>query len=31
MTPHIAGVAVESNVRVSRVTVDAVRKHLMEA
>jgi (S)-sulfolactate dehydrogenase len=30
LTPHIAGVAVESNVRVSRVTVDAVRKHLME-
>jgi (S)-sulfolactate dehydrogenase len=31
LTPHIAGVAVESNVRVSWVTVDAVRKHLAEA
>ena len=28
LTPHIAGVTAESNVRVSRVTVDAVRAHL---
>jgi (S)-sulfolactate dehydrogenase len=31
LTPHIAGVTVESNVRVSRVTVDAVRRHLLGA
>lgn len=31
LTPHIAGVAVESNTRVSWVTVDAVRRHLTEA
>ncbi|WP_336492085.1 NAD(P)-dependent oxidoreductase [Methylobacterium nigriterrae] len=30
LTPHIAGVTRESNVRVSRVTADAVRRHLME-
>ena len=29
LTPHIAGVTVESNIRVSRVTADAVRRHLM--
>ena len=29
LTPHIAGVTVESNVRVSRVTADVVRRHLM--
>jgi (S)-sulfolactate dehydrogenase len=28
LTPHIAGVTEESNVRVSRVTVEAVRRHL---
>ncbi len=28
LTPHIAGVTVESNARVSWVTVEAVRKHL---
>jgi len=28
LTPHIAGVTVESNVRVSWVTVENVRKHL---
>ena len=28
LTPHIAGVTRESNVRVSRVTADAVRRHL---
>jgi (S)-sulfolactate dehydrogenase len=28
LTPHIAGVTAESNVRVSRVTVAAVAKHL---
>jgi (S)-sulfolactate dehydrogenase len=28
LTPHIAGVTEESNVRVSWVTVEAVRKHL---
>jgi (S)-sulfolactate dehydrogenase len=31
LTPHIAGVTVESNVRVSWVTVEAVRRHLLEA
>ncbi|HEY8566502.1 MAG TPA: NAD(P)-dependent oxidoreductase [Beijerinckiaceae bacterium] len=31
LTPHIAGVTVESNVRVSRVTVEAVAKHLRGA
>ncbi len=31
LTPHIAGVAVESNVRVSWVTVENVRKHLAGA
>jgi (S)-sulfolactate dehydrogenase len=31
LTPHIAGVAVESNVRVSWVTVENVRKHLTGA
>jgi (S)-sulfolactate dehydrogenase len=30
LTPHIAGVTVESNVRVSAVTAQAVRRHLME-
>ncbi len=29
LTPHIAGVTVESNIRVSRVTADAVRRHLI--
>ena len=28
LTPHIAGVTAESNVRVSWVTVEAVRRHL---
>lgn len=28
LTPHIAGVTVESNVRVSRVTVENVARHL---
>jgi len=31
LTPHIAGVAIESNVRVSWVTVENVRKHLAGA
>ncbi|GJD59533.1 NAD(P)-dependent oxidoreductase [Methylobacterium dankookense] len=31
LTPHIAGVTVESNVRVSAVTARAVRRHLTEA
>ncbi|HEX2553452.1 MAG TPA: hydroxyacid dehydrogenase [Microvirga sp.] len=31
LTPHIAGVAVESNTRVSWVTVEAVRRHLTGA
>jgi (S)-sulfolactate dehydrogenase len=31
LTPHIAGVTEESNVRVSWVTVEAVRKHLERA
>ncbi|BEV46067.1 hydroxyacid dehydrogenase [Afipia carboxidovorans] len=31
LTPHIAGVTVESNVRVSRVTVDNVARHLKGA
>ena len=31
LTPHIAGVTQESNVRVSAVTARAVRRHLMEA
>ncbi len=31
LTPHIAGVTEESNIRVSRVTVEAVRKHLSGA
>jgi (S)-sulfolactate dehydrogenase len=30
LTPHIAGVTQESNVRVSRVTAQAVRRHLSE-
>ncbi|WP_292497943.1 hydroxyacid dehydrogenase [Methylobacterium sp.] len=30
LTPHIAGVTRESNVRVSRVTAQAVRRHLSE-
>ncbi|MCE4226116.1 3-phosphoglycerate dehydrogenase [Methylobacterium sp. C25] len=30
LTPHIAGVTVESNVRVSSVTAQAVRRHLLE-
>lgn len=30
LTPHIAGVTEESNVRVSRVTAQAVRRHLSE-
>lgn len=30
LTPHIAGVTQESNVRVSRVTAQAVRRHLTE-
>jgi (S)-sulfolactate dehydrogenase len=30
LTPHIAGVTRESNVRVSQVTAEAVRRHLME-
>ncbi|GLS47026.1 hydroxyacid dehydrogenase [Methylobacterium brachythecii] len=30
LTPHIAGVTVESNVRVSAVTAEAVRRHLLE-
>ncbi len=30
LTPHIAGLTVESNVRVSWVTVEAVRRHLLE-
>ena len=28
LTPHVAGVTVESNVRVSKVTIDAVLRHL---
>jgi (S)-sulfolactate dehydrogenase len=28
LTPHIAGVTDESNVRVSRVTLEAVLRHL---
>lgn len=31
LTPHIAGVTVEANTRVSRVTVEAVRRHLSGA
>ena len=31
LTPHIAGVTVEANRRVSQVTVEAVRKHLAGA
>jgi (S)-sulfolactate dehydrogenase len=31
LTPHIAGVTVESNARVSRVTAEAVRRHLSGA
>jgi (S)-sulfolactate dehydrogenase len=31
LTPHIAGVTVESNIRVSWVTVENVRKHLQKA
>jgi (S)-sulfolactate dehydrogenase len=31
LTPHIAGVTVEANARVSRVTVEAVRRHLSGA
>jgi (S)-sulfolactate dehydrogenase len=31
LTPHIAGVTAESNVRVSWVTVENVRKHLAGA
>jgi (S)-sulfolactate dehydrogenase len=31
LTPHIAGVTVEANGRVSRVTVESVRKHLSGA
>src|SRR6202165_2021536 len=31
LTPHIAGVTVESNVRISRVTAENVRRHLMKA
>ena len=31
LTPHIAGVTVESNVRVSRVTVENVARHLRGA
>ena len=30
LTPHIAGVTIESNVRVSAVTAQAVRRHLTE-
>ncbi len=30
LTPHIAGVTQESNVRVSAVTAQAVRRHLTE-
>ena len=31
LTPHIAGVTDESNVRVSRLTADTVAKHLKES
>ena len=31
LTPHIAGVTVEANTRVSRVTVEAIRRHLSGA
>ncbi len=31
LTPHIAGVTIEANTRVSRVTVEAVRRHLSGA
>ena len=31
LTPHIAGVTVESNIRTSRITAENVRRHLMGA